>query len=616
MEENRCPGCMNIKNGIVCEHCGFDERRQNAPHQLQIGTALQDRYLVGRALGQGGFGITYLGWNRYLDKKVAIKEYYPSAFVDRNATHDTTVVCRTEQMEGFFSENRKRFLREAKTLAKLEEVPQIVSILDFFEANHTAYIVMEYLQGSDLRDYIQKQGGRLSPTQTLNIMRPVMAALVKVHEAGLVHRDISPDNIMLQYDGSVKLMDFGAVRSVNNAAVDKELTQATQAIVKHGFAPIEQYSARGSIGPWSDEYALCATMYYCMTGRVPMNATDRIEEESEINWDEIQGLTAQQKEILRKGTAIRAKDRYHDIRQLMDALFAPPVQNPVPQPTVQKPVPQPQPPVPQPPVPQPVFVPEPPAREEKKSQKSGKKGIFVLLGALVLAAVVLLAIPNGMKEKDGRKYYYRWGSPVTGWKTIDGDTYYFEDDGEAAVAWQTFDGDTYYFGWDGVMVTGWQTLSGTKYYFDLDGTMTVGRFEVDGKKYFADKGGKVVANCLVQGEDGRKSYFGADGVMVTGWANVGADRYYFGKEGKAMTGVQKIDGSRYIFDSEGRMQYGWQEIDGRKYYFESDSGKAAVGWRDIDGERYYFGALGIMVTEWVEIDGITYYFRSDGRLIR
>ena len=75
MEENRCPGCMNIKNGIVCEHCGFDERRQNAPHQLQIGTALQDRYLVGRALGQGGFGITYLGWNRYLDKKVAIKEY-------------------------------------------------------------------------------------------------------------------------------------------------------------------------------------------------------------------------------------------------------------------------------------------------------------------------------------------------------------------------------------------------------------------------------------------------------------------------------------------------------------------------------------------------------------
>ena len=615
MEENRCPGCMNIKNGIVCEHCGFDERRQNAPHQLQIGTALQDRYLVGRALGQGGFGITYLGWNRYLDKKVAIKEYYPSAFVDRNATHDTTVVCRTEQMEGFFTENRKRFLREAKTLAKLEEVPQIVSILDFFEANHTAYIVMEYLQGSDLRDYIQKQGGRLSPTQTLNIMRPVMAALVKVHEAGLVHRDISPDNIMLQYDGSVKLMDFGAVRSVNNAAVDKELTQATQAIVKHGFAPIEQYSARGSIGPWSDEYALCATMYYCMTGRVPMNATDRIEEESEINWDEIQGLTAQQKEILRKGTAIRAKDRYHDIRQLMDALFAPPVQKPVPQPPVQKPVPQPQPPVPQPPVSQPVSVPEPPAREAAKPRKGGKKGIFVLLGALVLAAVVLLAIPNGMKEKDGRKYYYRWGRPVTGWQEIDGNTYYFEDDGKAAVAWQTFDGDTYYFGWDGVMVTGWQTLSGTKYYFDLDGTAVTGIFEIDGKKYFFGQSGKMMANCWAQGEDGRRSYFGADGVMATGWVDVFPYRYYFGKEGKAMTGVQKIDGSRYFFDSEGRMQYGWQEIDGRKYYFESD-GKAAIGWRDIDGERYYFGALGIMVTEWVEIDGITYYFRSDGRLIR
>ena len=322
MEQNRCPGCMNIKSGAVCEHCGFDERRQNAPHQLQIGTALQDRYLVGRALGQGGFGITYLGWNRYLEKKVAIKEYYPAIFVDRNATYDTTVVCRTEQMEGFFAENRMRFLREAKTLAKLEEVPQIVSILDFFEANNTAYIVMEYLQGSDLRAYVKKKGGCLSPTETFSIMRPVMAALVKVHEAGLVHRDISPDNIMLQYDGSVKLMDFGAVRSVNNAAVDKELTQATQAIVKHGFAPVEQYSAKGSIGPWTDEYALCATMYYCMTGKVPENVHDRIDEDKDIDWDTVAGLTDRQKEILQKGMAIRAKDRYRSIRELMDALFA------------------------------------------------------------------------------------------------------------------------------------------------------------------------------------------------------------------------------------------------------------------------------------------------------
>ena len=337
MENNRCPGCMEIKSGAVCEHCGFDESRKNAPHQLQIGTVLQDKYLVGQALGQGGFGITYLGWNRYLDTKVAIKEYYPSVFVDRNTAHDTTVTCRTEQMEEYFTENRIRFLREAKVLAKLKEVPQIVSILDFFEANNTAYIVMEYLQGYDLKAYIRKKGGHLSPTQTFNIMRPVMAALAQVHEAGLVHRDISPDNIMLQPDGSVKLMDFGAVRSVHNAAVDKELTEATQAIVKHGFAPMEQYSATGAIGPWTDEYALCATMYYCMTGKVPQNVHDRLEEDKDVDWDSIEGLTEAQREILRKGIALRAKDRYRSIREMMDALFAPQPKTEPPKPEPAKP---------------------------------------------------------------------------------------------------------------------------------------------------------------------------------------------------------------------------------------------------------------------------------------
>ena len=321
MEQNRCPGCMEIKSGgAVCGHCGFDPRKQNAPHQLQTGTLLQERYLVGRTLGQGGFGITYLGWNRYLERKVAIKEYYPSVFVDRNTAYHTGVSCRTEQMEAFFAENRMRFLREAKTLAKLEQVPQIVSILDFFEANNTAYIVMEYLRGDDLRSYLRKKGGRMTPEETFRILRPVMAALVQVHEAGLVHRDISPDNIMLQYDGSVKLMDFGAVRSVEHPGVEKELTEATQAIVKHGFAPIEQYSAKGSIGPWTDEYALCATMYYCMTGKVPENVHDRIMG-TDLVWDGIEGLTAQQKKILQKGMAIHAKDRYPSIRELMDALF-------------------------------------------------------------------------------------------------------------------------------------------------------------------------------------------------------------------------------------------------------------------------------------------------------
>ena len=382
MEQKQCLGCMEVKQEYpVCEHCGYDERRQNAPHQLQAGTVLQGRYLVGRALGQGGFGITYLGWNQYLETRVAIKEYYPAAFVDRNATHNTAVVCKTERTEELFQDNRLRFLREAKTLAKLQYVPQIVSVFDFFEANNTAYIVMEYLQGEDLRAYVKRRGGRLTPEETFRILRPVMAALEKVHEAGMVHRDISPDNIMLQYDGSVKLMDFGAVRLVNNPGVDKELTQATQAIVKHGFAPMEQYSERGSIGPWTDEYALCATMYYCMTGRVPENVHDRVQENINPDWDSIGGLTEHQKQALDKGMAIRAKDRHTNIRQLMDALFEKPAQTAAEQEAAKREAER--------------LEAERREAEQRAAEKlkttpkSGKKKRLLLLGAIVLAAVIL-----------------------------------------------------------------------------------------------------------------------------------------------------------------------------------------------------------------------------------
>ena len=156
MEQKQCLGCMKHKQEYpVCEHCGYDERSAIAPHLLLTGTVLQGRYLVGRALGQGGVGFTYLGWNQYLETRVAIKEYYPSVFVERNATYNTSLVCKTQKMVEPFRENRMRFLREARTLAKLQEVPQIVSIHDFFEVNNTAYIVMEYLQGSDLRDYVK-----------------------------------------------------------------------------------------------------------------------------------------------------------------------------------------------------------------------------------------------------------------------------------------------------------------------------------------------------------------------------------------------------------------------------------------------------------------------------
>ena len=616
MEQNRCPGCMEIKSGgAVCEHCGYDERNRNETHQLPEGTTLLlGKYLVGRALGQGGFGITYLGWNRYLDTKVAIKEYYPSVFVERDTTCDTTVFCKSRHTEELFAENRMRFLREAKVLAKLKEVPQIVSILDFFEENNTAYIVMEYLQGYDLKNYVRKKGGSLSPAQTLNIMRPVMAALVQVHEAGLVHRDISPDNIMLRPDGSVKLMDFGAVRSVNNPDVDKELTQATQAIVKHGFAPVEQYSSRGSIGPWTDEYALCATMYYCMTGHVPMNATDRIEEEAPIDWDGIAGLTARQKKILQKGTAIRAKDRYRSIRELMDALFGQPAQQEKPKQETEKPTP----------------------KKQNEAAKPGKKGMILLIAVLVLAvaAVAVMLLPNGWVLKDGHRYYYKTGFKVTGlqeieddilyfdskgrslsgWQEIDGRKYFFSKaDGKALRGFQFVDGNNYYFGSDGAMLTGWQILKNNSYYFDSEGRMATGIQTIDGDRYYFT--GKGIRRTGQQMENGEHYYFGEDGKMVTGWIETDGIKYYYDDvSGKLVCSIREKDGGKYLYDQNGEPLVRWQTIGGKKYHCGA-TGRIMTGWRDIDGARYYFTQDGVMLTG-VQILGTErYIFGNDGKLV-
>ena len=243
---------MQETTQFVCEHCGNDAARNNLPHQLPMGTVLREQYLIGRVLGQGGFGITYLGWDLNLDMPIAVKEYYPNSFVSRDCTQSLTVASTGGEGGAFFESARERFLREARTLAKLRNIPSIVHIHNFFGANNTAYIVMEYVEGVNLKDFIRLRAGRITVQEIFSILRPVMDALCKVHELGIVHRDISPDNIMILRDGSAKLLDFGAVREVENADVDKILTKSTEAILKHGFAPIEQYQTRGGLGPWTD----------------------------------------------------------------------------------------------------------------------------------------------------------------------------------------------------------------------------------------------------------------------------------------------------------------------------------------------------------------------------
>ena len=322
MEKKRCFGCMQLKvNSPICEHCGFNEHVQNESHQLPMGTVLRGQYMVGKALGQGGFGITYLGWDLNLDIPIAIKEYYPNSIVNRDATHNPALTGVATNMMDMYISTRQRFLREAKVLAMLRNIPNIVQVHNFFEENNTAYIVMEYVKGIDLRRYMNLRGGRLTVEEALTILKPVMEALARVHDQGIVHRDISPDNIMMMPDGTPKLLDFGAVRNVESADAEQELQHSTEAILKHGFAPMEQYQKRGALGPWTDEYAMCATIYYSLTGRVPPDAPQRMMEDVHPAWEKIPGLTARQRVALEKGMSLRGKDRYASVRELMDALY-------------------------------------------------------------------------------------------------------------------------------------------------------------------------------------------------------------------------------------------------------------------------------------------------------
>ena len=319
MEEHRCYGCMELTDKEVCPRCGWTQGRDNAAHQLRVGSVLKEQYLVGRVLGQGGFGITYLGWDMVLEAPVAIKEFYPRELVDRDHHESDSVAVYSAEMGAAFAAGRERVVREAKALAKLRDIPQIVGVQNCFHANGTVYIIMEYVRGMELVRFV-RQKGRLTVQQTLDILEPVMTALEKVHSQGLVHRDISPDNIMLDMMGNARVLDFGAVRSLDAEDTEAELSHSTEAIVKHGFAPAEQYRSRGVLGPWTDEYALCATIWYCLTGSPPPDALALSMEEETLDRASVPELTDAQWAALTKGMSPRARDRFGDLGLLREAL--------------------------------------------------------------------------------------------------------------------------------------------------------------------------------------------------------------------------------------------------------------------------------------------------------
>ncbi len=313
--------CVNCMEPIVdetrenlCKNCK-KEKQYHAPHLLAAGTILQERYLIGTIIGQGGFGITYIGRDLKLDTKVAIKEYYPTGYASRNTSVSPTITISSSRQREFIEKGKKNFLNEARVLAKFDQEPGIVSVKDFFEANETAYIVMEYLEGENLYEYLKHHV--MTEKEILNLFYPILISLQKIHEDGIIHRDISPDNIMILKNGRLKLMDFGAAK-----LADYTGQKSVSIILKSGYAPEEQYRPDGKLGPWTDIYALCATIYYCITKQKPADALSRFYKD-DMKWPSELGfpLSKQTEKVLKRGLSIKQEERYPTIQQLKKQLY-------------------------------------------------------------------------------------------------------------------------------------------------------------------------------------------------------------------------------------------------------------------------------------------------------
>ncbi len=284
---------------------------------LKPGVILKERYKIEEVIGAGGFGITYRAWDPLLQSYVAIKEYYPSGIATRSA--DSSKVCvpvGQEQRE--YHRGRIRFLKEAQDVARFQSEPNIVSIYDYLEENDTAYMVMEYLHGCTLKQYIREHGGRLDTDHILHICLSVLDALAVVHKAGMIHRDISPENIFICEDLTVKLIDFGAAKQVY---LDGEQTMSV--VLKPGYAPPEQYAKKDKQGPWTDIYALGATLYFAATGEKPEESFGRVLEDTikpvcEVN-PEIPRAMSQ---VIMRAMSVKIEDRYQMVEAMREALLA------------------------------------------------------------------------------------------------------------------------------------------------------------------------------------------------------------------------------------------------------------------------------------------------------
>lgn len=324
----RCEKCFgeydeSIAAG-VCPFCGYIQgEQQDDPRYLPIGSILHDRYIIGGVVGAGGFGITYKAWDNKYNICKAIKEYFQQGVVNR-IPGDTDVFVAAPKRQAEFEYGKERLIEEARIVAKFQS-PSIVRVDDFFEENGTSYMVMEFLDYETMEDFLIHQKRPLTEDEAVNIGVRLCEALDEIHHAGVIHRDISPDNIFVGKDGSVKIIDFGSAR------LSKEDTDSRLIVLKPGYAPPEQYE---KIDPendlqqaWTDIYALGATLYVAVTGKVPAESTDR-KADFDAHTDRVcypreinQNIPEYLSNTIMTAMAINIHERFQNATQMKEALL-------------------------------------------------------------------------------------------------------------------------------------------------------------------------------------------------------------------------------------------------------------------------------------------------------
>ncbi|MBQ2990933.1 MAG: leucine-rich repeat protein [Clostridia bacterium] len=308
-----CSRCMKqMEEDGACPHCGYDaaQSEKNASH-LDSGTLLHDRYQLGAVIGAGGFGVTYAAWDHNLQIPVAVKEYFPARFAYRN-TADSDDIRAYETLETVYQLGLNRFRQEAQVLAQFRNLSGVVQVNEYFEENNTCYIAMEYVHGVALDEYVKEN--HPDAKTLIGMMKQVIDSLEIIHRQGIHHRDIKPENLLVQEDGSIKLIDFGSAREIEHVT--------NLIVVSDGYAPVEQYDLQQVQGPWSDIYSLCATMYHMLTDEMPPVSIGRVKVDT-LKRPSALGVRLRKHEenALMAGLVVEPKKRVHSIEEFRSMLY-------------------------------------------------------------------------------------------------------------------------------------------------------------------------------------------------------------------------------------------------------------------------------------------------------